>query len=739
MKYLYKLLNIFLFSFLLAGCAEFDIQPSEETDDLVTLSLLMEDMVSVKAVPPDTDEGEGDSYCVSDFWMFEYKSDGTIAGSPRYFEVDGDTDDIPVPVLLPPAGATYKCIIIANTHDSNFTSGLTDFSTLTAMQKEYRNISRYSDLYQVNGDVSDLLMNGSVDISSNSAEISCVLYRNVARLDVSLVNDASSGIIINSIQVKNVCDHMFYYDRAYSGAQTPSPTTAQSGFVNMPVIQVDAGGSSTVNDFRFYLPRNMRGTNQSLDESGKNSGAPEHSTYIEVMATNAASDSPLRYRFYPGKNMVNDFNIEPNHHYSLTINFSGIGDQYIDNRVEDMSSVVLEESNSYIIHPLPTDAQVTYAVPLSRINRFWESGVGMMNPDYQNYVLDASVEWVAEVIWQDYGGRVIEFCDHDGTVRAGDVNFEGKGEGFFYFKPVKAAFGHPCNVIIGVKRKGASVEEGYMWSWHLWLTDYDPDEEVGSWETGKYIYEVEGGAVHRYAGTYWMNNHYNKYIMDRNLGARSAERSAGLAENAGFATQFGRKDVLPMSGSYQMYDINGAEIADCIKKVVGPVDMYQGVMNPTTFYMTMGTISSPHGDWIRNNAYGSTGWNNIGGVMGQKSIFDPCPPGWTLPKKGTWQNFAGDGQINAVPDSWSGVTNGWDLYIGEGPSSGTAFYPAAGWRNLSSGTLGFQQASEYWSSEPSSNVVSGQNLYLRNSLYDSYGIPSANYRSYGMSIRCIQE
>ena len=81
MKYLYKLLKIVIFSFLLAGCAEFDVQPSEETDDLVTLSLLMEDLVPVKTVPPDTDEGVEDSYCVSDFWMFEYKSDGTIAGS----------------------------------------------------------------------------------------------------------------------------------------------------------------------------------------------------------------------------------------------------------------------------------------------------------------------------------------------------------------------------------------------------------------------------------------------------------------------------------------------------------------------------------------------------------------------------------------------------------------------------------------------------------------------------------
>lgn len=128
------------------------------------------------------------------------------------------------------------------------------------------------------------------------------------------------------------------------------------------------------------------------------------------------------------------------------------------------------------------------------------------------------------------------------------------------------------------------------------------------------------------------------------------------------------------------------------------------------------------------------------GVPGEKSMFDPCPVDWCLPPKNIWQNFAGDGHINAVSGSWSGTTNGWDLYIGDTGSSDTAFYPAAGWRNLSNGVFGFNEATEYWSAEAYSGE-SGHNLYLRN-LYDSsgtYGIPSANYKSYGMSIRCITD
>ena len=741
MKFIYNILVSSILFTLISGCEKLPVHQSHEREDVVMISLVPETIVKTKAVPDNMDEGEDVNYKIGDFWLFEYKDDGKIAGSPRFFEIGAEDDlgKIPVPVIMPPSGKKYKCIIIANTHDENFTSTLTDFSTYSAFQKEFEVIRQYTDMCQVNGSTHDLLMNGHVDVTATSREINCVLYRNVAKLSLTLTNAASSGITLNSIQIRNVSDHLFYFDQGYSGNAAPCPTKEQSGFTDLPKINITAGNSGSSHEYTFYLPRNMRGTNLSLDKEGKNINAPENATYVEILATDTEANAPLRYRFYIGKNMVNDFNLEPNYLYTLSIDFSDMGDQYTDSRVEDMSLIYLKESNSYLIHPESADVHITYAIPLTRINKFWKSNAGMENPDYMDYTLDASVEWEAEVIWQDINRRVIDFCSYDGTSTSGHTSYFGKGEGYLYFKPTAAAYENPCNVVIGIKRKGATASDGYMWSWHLWMTDYDPDQVIGSWIDGKYSYSVNGGAVHRYAGTHWDTNYHNKYIMDRNLGAHTASRSDGLVKNAGFATQFGRKDIIPLNGSYPMYDINGNSISECIKIVRGPVPMYAGVVNPTTFY-TVQVNGTSATDWISNNAYTKCIWNDLSGRTEGKSIFDPCPAGWKIPTKNVWDNFKGDSGLNAVANSWNGTTKGWDLYLGENGNSETAFYPAAGWRDLSTGKMNYTNYTEYWSSDPSaSSIHTAHNLYMQSTINYVNGIPSTNYRSYGMAIRCIQE
>ena len=741
MRLIYKILSVaFAFS-IIAGCEKPFADQSDERDGVVSVCLIPEAMVLTKVVPGNMEEGEEANYKVSDFWLFEYKNDGKIAGSPRYFEIgkDDDLSNMPVPVIMPPSGKTYKCVIIANTHDEFFTSTLTDFSTYDAFQKEFLSVRNYTDLYQVDGTSADLLMNGVTNITSGSREISCTLYRNVAKLSLNLINAASSGLILNSVQIRNVSDHMFFFDQAYSGKTAPCPTEEQSGFMDLPKVQITSGNSGTSHDYTFYLPRNMRGTNLSVDKEGKNINAPDYATFVEIFATVAEINTPMRYRFYLGKNMVNDFNLEPNHHYTLNIDFENIGDQYTDSRVEDMGLIYLDESNSYMLHPQSSESHITYAIPLSRINRFWKSDAGRQNPDYENYTLDASVQWEAEVIWQDINKRVINFCSNDGNFTEGNISYSGRGEGYIYFKLTSAAIGSPCNVIIGIKRKGATAAEGYMWSWHLWMTDYDPDQGVGSWVEGKYSYAVEGGAVHRYGGTFWQTNYHNKFIMDRNLGARSASRADKLVKNAGLGAQFGRKDPIPLVENYPMYDIRGNSIAECIKKVVGPVHIYDAVINPTTFYAVPVTGSSSV-EWVANNNYYNCIWNDISGSTEGKSFFDPCPVGWKIPSMNVWENFKGDTKLNAVEGSWSGSTNGWELYLGENGSSETTFYPATGWRNLTDGNMNATNYTEYWSSDPTTTSKhTAHNLYLSTGITYTSGIPSSNYKSYGMAIRCIQE
>ena len=155
-------------------------------------------------------------------------------------------------------------------------------------------------------------------------------------------------------------------------------------------------------------------------------------------------------------------------------------------------------------------------------------------------------------------------------------------------------------MVIGVRKKAASKRE-YLWSWHLWITDYAP-EYTTAWKEGVYAYPVEGGSVHRYPGNssgthIWDTKYRNKYIMDRNLGAFAANSSGG--RNAyGFYYQFGRKDPFPHSGT-ALYDIEGnpqqdftTSPDDCIQRIQGQAYLYEGVQLPYGFTIRGATTGS---------------------------------------------------------------------------------------------------------------------------------------------------
>lgn len=701
-----------------------------------------------KAAPDGVTEGTGQGYVVSDFWMFEYNSNGLLVGKPRYYE--NASAGVTVSVFRPSSGI-YKCYVIANTHNPGFLAEIDDYSTESALKKAYRKVNSYDDLWQdgtVQGEY-DLLMSGVMEIGSDAgSSLTCKLKRNVAKLTLTLVNAAGSQVTLNTVQLKNVPDHLFYADVMYEGASKPSPGESESGFVSLDAETINLTEGSSIS-MVYYLPRNMRGDSGSASvSSDKNKNAPGTASYVEIMATNDNTATSLRYRFYIGKDMLDNFDVEPNYHYVLPVTFNNKGSE-TDSRVEDMGLVHLEDANSYILQPLSTVAQTMYTIPVSgRVNKFWNSSEGKkIGSSYSDYLIGIDTEWVAEIIWQDVPQKVLLFCDENGK-EFDDGVFSTVGDELLYFRLTQAAFNNPCNVLIGVKKKDAS---SYMWSWHVWITDYDPDQNVDDWKDNQYSYTVTGGNVHRYSGTYWNQNLSGKYIMDRNLGARSALRSAGLMNNAGFGYQFGRKDPFPMVRFYPFYDkdgnqitFNGTSLGDPIAKTDGPAWMYQSIQNPAVYY----NDPSPHEDWLKNEDIYTYIWNDIDGKSTGKSFFDPCPPGWKIPEKGTW-----DGLSTAVliESSWSsGATLGWDLYMGPKEASETVFFPIAGWRNLSNGAIGYNQSvkddnyifTRLWVSKPNGKTSA---FFINLGRTSAENNPpnvspnASNFRSYGNSVRCIQE
>lgn len=324
-------------------------------------------------------------------------------------------------------------------------------------------------------------------------------------------------------------------------------------------------------------------------------------------------------------------------------------------------------ANSLIIDPTSTKA---YGINIAdKINAFWSSAVGD-----QTTPIVAGTEWTAEVIWQDIPSRAINFCSKSGVVKSGDT-FEGKGTTPLY---VKAAANVKGNVVVGIKKKGAS---DYLWSWHLWLTD-EPQLVAG--------------------------------FMDRNLGAESATATDG-AKTRGLYYQFGRKD--PFAGSTEIYDINGTSKSTGATIATGKVTFAKAVQTPATFY----TYGSGNSDWASPNNYTSKNWNDISESDG-KTFFDPCPEGWRLPTKAEYSNFS------TTTFTWD-ATNSGRTYNGN-------WFPAAGYRRSDDGSMSSVGSGGYcWSASPYS-VNYGYNLRF----FSGNVNPALNNnRAVGFSVRCVQE
>lgn len=774
LKYIILLFSVCLFS----GCTE-EIVDSSPVEKELTLTMSTVPLASSdghsKSVSGQVDEGTADDYVISDFWIFQYNENDVLIGKPTYYRTSGVSSQS-VAVLLPPDDGTakiYKAVFLANTHDNSLALKI-DHSTLAALAASGLTASSSSDLYQQGYD--DMLMNGVVMLSSETQNIECQLYRNVAKVKINVNNIENSGITITSVQLKNVNNKLFYADRIFDGKEN-FPNSSDVSFVDFERDDVNVAPGNPITSLTYYVTRNMRGSvapqsGGTIGEYDKNGIAPTYSTYIEVMARHNERNTPVRYRFYLGKNNSDNFDVEPNYLYDVSLTFNDMGSSE-DNRVEDLSEVLLAEANSYIIQPMQ-GVGVKYTVPIkNRINTFWQSKQGMDSNRYGDYIIDDTKQWVAEVIWQDVAGKqVIKFCQDDGSLT--DVYQGGAGGDSFSFVSTDDAVGIPCNVLIGVRSADSEwdqLNDGYMWSWHIWLTAYNPDTEVGGWTEGKYSYQVPGGHLHRYGNFSNIAMYAGKFIMDRNLGASRAESYNGitqqdLREIVGMYYEYGRKDPFP---PVQIYDIKGVKKtfstgsntvdAYGISVQQGPAAMYASVIKPYNYYYRLSTSSGNY-DWVVDNTLVNYDWNDLNKMASAgnvKSFFDPCPPGWKLPHHRVFDELGSETVVyasNCV--SWTDVSlntgfglykgwltylsgeEGWKNKIGE-----TAFFPAGNNRNHASGELSSSLGGNggLWMADAVNNGNACY-LYLSNSI-DSNGLlfshPRKYYRYIGMPIRCIQE
>ncbi len=282
-----------------------------------------------------------------------------------------------------------------------------------------------------------------------------------------------------------------------------------------------------------------------------------------------------------------------------------------------------------------------------------------------------------------------------------------------------------------------------LWSWHLWITDYDPDLSA---------YTTTANS----SGTTWT-------FMDRNLGAMSATPTDGFATH-GMIYQWGRKDPFPapvaetmldeqynyidgMDGEATLYDIEGkvlTKIKD-IADIHGSLE--KSIANPMTFYYMTYEFTGEkdeYGEEIVLNDPRTGDWTDAsdddfwGGVSDTKSMYDPCPPGWRVP--------ACDADGN-TPYDWLKYTDmTWDS-ANHGAAQNGQWLPACGTRVYASGGCDWQSANPYGGLWIATKGKNSTNLEEFPDLYGQYMMivngkrtfkVSKDKRSQGMSVRAVR-
>lgn len=258
----------------------------------------------------------------------------------------------------------------------------------------------------------------------------------------------------------------------------------------------------------------------------------------------------------------------------------------------------------------------------------------------------------------------------------------------------------------------ALIDDGeVVWSWHIWATE------------APQVMTCENGVQ----------------FLDRNLGA--TDTTPGSAEAYGMYYQWGRKD--PFYGGDKT-ETSATTFAEAkANTIVNPA--YEALVwnfNKTT---TTAADAAAHPMTFFHNAVG-TGYNWLATPKATlwgaaKTLNDPCPVGYKVPAAAAWDNFSSGNKYIAGVSAWDSANRGMTYtYNGQ-----TAWYPAQGYRNYSTGSIvgiggSTGGSGSYWASD----VASAKSCFywFRSPISSSSGEINNTLdkeRSYGYAVRCCKE
>ena len=331
----------------------------------------------------------------------------------------------------------------------------------------------------------------------------------------------------------------------------------------------------------------------------------------------------------------------------------------------------------------------------------------------------------ASIVWMDQKDLV------DG------LSVTNNGDKSFVNFHVSAANIKNGNAVIAVKSADGTI----MWSWHLWFDHSDALSTIvctnHEGDNFKVTKNILGYTLYKWKSTSYESPRVARMKIEQEVG-NGAKKSAYITitqspyaerEYSTALYQFGRKDAFP--GTNTLYESTFVENGG------NNISIVNAIQNPGTFY-TDGNKWGTEYRYFNLWSMQTTSQTDASKTL-VKTIYDPCPVGFSMPPLKTFSGVTTTGKtntnnkdINALGD-WD---QGWHFYTKDSSSPSTVYYPAIGSRTANAGNLyGVKSRGYYWVGVPSSTSA-GNNLDIRNTIV----IPANNLnRAVGCSVRPVAE
>ena len=352
---------------------------------------------------------------------------------------------------------------------------------------------------------------------------------------------------------------------------------------------------------------------------------------------------------------------------------------------------------------------------------------------------------IAQVTWADEKDLV--------TLSGSPIYRDASGNAFVKFE-VKKENIKSGNAVISVK-KGSTT----LWSWHLWFAPKNALDKIAVTNKQGSTYEFTNEAL-GWKPTAWQGTPYQrprtiKVKVKQTIGKKqeaviTITQLPGTTSRTGYTTQYqwGRKDAFPgKSGQPAQGTINWNAGSNMYMQniIQNPQNYYtagynrDGSLNAEAWFAKYYTF---YNLWSMNQKDKVTE-NQANNQTVVKTIYDPCPVGFSVPANDAFTGFTQTGlnggtkNVDGTGDTQTYKNNFGHNFWTNSNKTETIFFPAAGFREATAGgTLSrYGEFGDYWTATPNTDHNGCVMGFDVNSVHPLY----RNTRAYAFSVRPAAE